>query len=157
MATLTELLTLDVGALLDRVCAFDADDRAALLPQRMEPEALASAMATMAPAVPLNRWADSLGDLSVAGLGAQVRALLTALLPSLDRTVRGLHTLVELLRDEHLRAAVPVTEPALRRWLSATGGRSKTTAAARTLLGHLDPGRHPDAADGAPMDLHRSR
>ncbi|MFF5233266.1 DUF6493 family protein [Dactylosporangium sp. NPDC000521] len=115
------------------------DTAAALLPQRMDPATLASAMATLAPAVPLNRWADSLGDLSVAGLGAQVRALLTALLPSLDRTSRGLHTLVELLRDEHLRAAVPVTDPTLRQWLSAAGGRSKTTAAARSLLGYLAP------------------
>ncbi|GAA2378469.1 DUF6493 family protein [Dactylosporangium salmoneum] len=129
---------LAAAGISDRVAAVDA--AAALLPQRMEPEALASAMATLAPAVPLNRWADSLGDLSMAGLGAQVRALLTALLPSLDRTTRGLHTLVELLRDEHLRAAVPATEPALRQWLFATGGRSKTTAAARSLLGYLGPG-----------------
>jgi hypothetical protein len=116
----------------DRTVAVDA--AAALLPARMSPAALAAAMTTLAPAVPLNRWADSLGDLSTAGLGAQVRALLTALLPALDRRARGMHALVELLRDEHLRAGAPVTEPALRQWLAAASGTSKTATAARALL-----------------------
>lgn len=116
----------------ERTVAVDA--AAALMPQRMSAAALAAAMATLAPAVPLNRWAASLGDLSMAGLGGQVRAVLTALLPCLDRRTRGLHALVELLRDEHLRAGVPVTEPALRQWLAAADGRSKTATAARSLL-----------------------
>ncbi|MGI5174945.1 DUF6493 family protein [Dactylosporangium sp. CA-152071] len=125
------------AGLSDRTAAVDT--AAALLPHRMDPAAVASAMATLAPAVPLHRWADALGDLALAGHGAQVRAVLTALLPSLDRTGRGLHTLVELLRDEHLRAGVPVTDPALRQWLLATTGKSKTAAAARSLLSHLNP------------------
>jgi len=124
----------------DRTVAVDA--AAALLPQRMNPEALASAMATLAPVVPLNRWAASLGDLATAGRGAQVRAVLTTLLPSLDQTTRGLHTLVELLRDEQLRAGAPVTAPALRQWLTAATGKSRTATAARSLL--ADQHNHPD-------------
>ncbi|GAA3216281.1 DUF6493 family protein [Dactylosporangium siamense] len=128
----------------DRVAAVDA--AVDLLPQRMSPEALASAMTTLAAVVPLNRWGASLADLATAGRGAQVRAVLTTLLPSLDRTTRGLYSLVELLRDEHLRAGTPVTAPGLQQWLAAATGTSRTAAAARSLrtadpLDHSDPTR----------------
>jgi hypothetical protein len=80
-----------------------------------------------------------LGDLAAAGRGAEVRAILAALLPALDRRTRGLNTLVELLRDEHLRAEAPVTDPALRDWLASLPAGSKTGAAARALTRRRDP------------------
>ncbi|RKR87723.1 hypothetical protein BDK92_2015 [Micromonospora pisi] len=121
------------SAFLDvRTAAVDA--AAVLLPGRIATAELAAAMVRFAPAVPVNRWTSALTDLSTAGRGDQVLALLTALLPHLDRGTRGLHGLVELLRDEHLRAAVPVTDPPLRAWLTALAkGNSKTAKAAATL------------------------
>jgi hypothetical protein len=126
---------LGAPSLAERTAAVDA--ALALLPHRVNPAALAEAMALLAPAVPLNRWASSLGDLAVAGRGAEVRAVLAALLPALDRATRGLHSLVELLRDEHLRATLPVADAALRDWLAGMAGGSKTASAARTLLAQL--------------------
>ncbi|MFI6763204.1 DUF6493 family protein [Micromonospora sp. NPDC050417] len=121
------------SAFLDvRTAAVDA--AAVLLPQRIAAAELAAAMVRFAPAVPLNRWTSALTDLSTALPVDQVRALLTALLPHLDRSIRGLHGLVELLRDEHLRWAVPVTDPPLHAWLTALSkGSSKTAKAAATL------------------------
>ncbi len=97
----------------ERTVAVDA--AAALLPSRVSPEAVAAAMVTLAPAVPLNRWANALGDLAAAGRGAEVRAILAALLPSLNRTLRD--------------------------WLAAVTGGSKTATAARELLRRAQAGR----------------
>ncbi|MFK3983997.1 DUF6493 family protein [Micromonospora sp. NPDC050397] len=120
------------ASVAERTAAVDA--AAVLLPHRVGVVELAAAMLQVAPAVPVNRWTAALTELATAGHGDQVLALLTALLPGLDRSTRGLHGLVELLRDEHLRANIPVTDPPLRTWLTAVAkGNSKTAKAATTL------------------------
>ncbi len=123
---------LGMPALADRACAVDA--ATALLPHRIAPAILASAMAELAPVVPLSRWASALADLSQAGRTAEVRAVLAELLPTIDRAARGLHTLVELLLDEHLRAVCPVNSSSLRDWLCGFGGGSKAARAAAAAL-----------------------
>ena len=110
------------------------DTALALLPHRVTPGALAGAMAALGAVVPLGRWAESLRDLAAAGRNAEVRAVLTALLPALDPRTRGLHTLVGLLHDEHLRAAAPVAEPKLRDWLVSVPGSGAAARSARSLL-----------------------
>lgn len=120
------------ASVAERTAAVDA--ATVLLPHRLGVANLAAAMLQVAPAVPVSRWTAALTELSTAGRGDQVLALLTALLPGLDRSTRGLHGLVELLRDEHLRANTPVTDPPLRAWLTAIArGNSKTARAATTL------------------------
>jgi hypothetical protein len=94
-------------------------------------------MAELAPVVLLIRWASALADLSRAGRGAEVRAVLAELLPTIDRASRGLHTLVELLLDEHLRALCPINSRPLRDWLGGFGGASKAARAAAAALSQI--------------------
>ena len=122
---------LGMPTLAQRTPAVDA--AVALLPHRLTPTALAAAMATLANVVPLPRWADSLRDAATAGRGTEIRALLTALLPALEPGTRGLHTLLGLLHDEHLRSATPVTDPALRAWLAAVPGSGAAARSARLI------------------------
>jgi hypothetical protein len=81
------------------------------------------------------RWAGSLKD--VAGTGPAGRRLvidaLGAALPLFDPARRGLHALLELLREELLREQAPA--PAvLRPWLAQFAGSSRTATVARALL-----------------------
>lgn len=81
------------------------------------------------------RWAGSLKDVAAAGPAARrlvIDALVSAL-PEFDPARRGVHSLLELLREELLRAQTP-TPAALRPWLSRFSGSSRTATAARALL-----------------------
>ena len=75
-----------------------------------------------------------MGD--VASAGPRERTLvidgLAGALPSFPRETRGLHSLLELLVEELLRAGRP-TPPALRPWLEGFSGASRVARAARTL------------------------
>ncbi len=81
------------------------------------------------------RWAGSLKDVAAAGPGARrlVIDALGAALPEFDPARRGGHSLLELLREELLRAQTP-TPATLRPWLSRFSGSSRTATAARALL-----------------------
>jgi hypothetical protein len=116
----------------DRTRAVDA--ALSVLPHRLTPADLGAAMAVLAPFVPVNRWTGALGDLAAAGREAEVVAVLAAFLPAVDRTVRGLHGPVELLRDLRLTGRAEVRDGALRAWLATTAGNSKLAKAAQATL-----------------------
>lgn len=95
---------------------------------------MADVMARYAEAWPVTRWAESLTAAAQGpGGSAAVVALLTALLPRLPVETRGLHALLELLRDEHLRLGAGVTDPALTAWLAQHTGSSRKARLARLL------------------------
>ena len=102
---------------------------------RLTAAQLARGIADLAgPGTP-TRWAGSLKD--VAGAGPAGRRLvidaLGAALTEFDPARRGLHALLELLREELLREGAPA--PAvLHPWLARFSGSSRTAAVARTLL-----------------------
>ncbi len=103
---------------------------------RIAPGDLAAAMARYAQAWPANRWSETLAAASQAPGGAvPVVGVLTALLPALPADHRGLNTLLELLRDEHLRHGWQVSDPALVAWLGQMRGSSAAAKTARLLLG----------------------
>ncbi|GAB7045019.1 hypothetical protein [Catenuloplanes indicus] len=60
-----------------------------LVPHRLPAAGLGAATAWLAPVTPLHRWASSLRVVAEAGRGADVAAILAALLPALDRTRAG--------------------------------------------------------------------
>jgi hypothetical protein len=102
---------------------------------RISTRAVASALATHAEAWPANRWAESLTAISQApGGSATAIELLAALLPQLPPDHRGLHTLLDLLRNETLRHGVTVTDPTLRHWLGQITGTSAAARSAGLLL-----------------------
>ncbi len=96
---------------------------------------LARGLADLAgPGTP-TRWAASLKDVSAAGPAGRhlvIEALGTAL-PEFDPATRGLHALLELLREELLRQQAP-TPASLRPWLAQFSGSSRTATVAQALL-----------------------
>lgn len=86
-----------------------------------------------APACLPTRWASSLADAAQLNPGAVVD-LLTALLPRLDRTTRGVGALLGVVVDESLRLHRPLTDAALAAWLSGFTGSSAAARSARSLL-----------------------
>jgi hypothetical protein len=104
--------------------------------RRLTADALARGLADLAgPGTP-TRWAGSLKDVAAAGPAGRrlvIEALGTAL-PSFDPTGRGLHALLELLREELLREQAP-TPASLHPWLGQFSGSSRTAKVARALLG----------------------
>jgi hypothetical protein len=95
---------------------------------------LASGMTSIAGPATLTGWATTLRDLASAG-PADRRLVVDALgatLPALDHNSRGLHALLELLREELLRDARP-TPPGLLPWLGRLSGSSRTHKAAAAL------------------------
>ncbi|WP_433220830.1 DUF6493 family protein [Dactylosporangium sp. CS-047395] len=120
IARLLMAAMLGAPRLTDRVAGTDAV--LDLVPDRLAPADLGAAMAWLAPAVPLQRWADALRPLP----SVDVAAILAALLPTLDRSRAGLFTLVELLAD----TGVPVPDGDLRDWLAGFTGTSKAARAA---------------------------
>jgi hypothetical protein len=96
---------------------------------------LARGLADLAGLGTPTRWAGSLKD--VAGAGPAGRRVvidtLGAALPDFDPGRRGLHALLELLREELLREQAP-TPVMLRPWLAQFAGSSRTAAVARALL-----------------------
>lgn len=102
---------------------------------RLTAAQLARGLADLAgPGTP-TRWAGSLKDVAAGPAGRRlVIDTLGAALPEFDPARRGLHALLELLREELLREQTP-TPAALRPWLSQFSGSSRTATAARNLLG----------------------
>ena len=102
---------------------------------RLTAAALAGALAHLAGLGTPTRWAGSLRDVAAAGPAGRrlVVEALSAALPDFDRTGRGLHALLELLREELLRQQTPTPEP-LRPWLAQFAGSSRAATAARALL-----------------------
>ncbi len=97
---------------------------------------IAAAMARCAPAWPATRWAESLASVAQApGGGSTVVELLTFLLPRLPADHRGLHALLDLLRDQSILLGRQASDPALVAWLSGLAGSSAAAKSARLLLG----------------------
>lgn len=103
---------------------------------RLTANQLARGLADLAGLGTPTRWAGSLKDIAAAGPAGRrvVVEALGAALPEFDPARRGLHALLELLREELLReqAATPAV---LRRWLTEFSGSSRTATVARALLG----------------------
>ncbi|MGC3953140.1 MAG: DUF6493 family protein [Propionicimonas sp.] len=106
---------------------------AAAVPARISVSAAAEGFAACAPAIVLTRWAGSFTD--AAGLApAAVVDLLAALLPRLDRTTRGIGSLLTVLLDESLRLGRRAEAPVLRDWLAGFTGSSAAAKTAKALL-----------------------
>lgn len=102
---------------------------------RLTAAQLARGLADLAAPGNPTRWAGSLADVAASGrTGRQlvIQALGLAL-PDFDPARRGLHALLELLREELLREQAP-TPAHLTPWLTRIGGTSRTATAARALL-----------------------
>ena len=103
---------------------------------RIAADDISAALAKHQQAWPLTRWAESLGAAARGPGGSDaVLSVLVALLPRLPLDARGLNRMLDLLRDETLRAGRPLTEPGLLRWLERHSGSSATARTARLLLG----------------------
>ncbi|MGY2127374.1 DUF6493 family protein [Blastococcus sp. SYSU DS0617] len=106
---------------------------------RLTAAQLARGLADMAGLGTPTRWAGSLKDVAGAGPAGRrlVIAALGAALPEFDPARRGLHALLQLLREELLReqAATPAL---LRPWLAQFSGSSRTAAVARALAATKD-------------------
>lgn len=109
----------------------------ALVPtERLPVDALAAAMTRQAEMAVATRWAQSLRDVALASRSSHqvVVALLVAVLPELSAQHRGLHALLDLLREETLRGAGRVGDERLRAWLAGLTGSSRAARTARELL-----------------------
>ncbi len=97
---------------------------------------VASVMGRYAQAWPATRWAESLASVAQAPGGAPATVdLLTSLLPQLPADHRGVNKLLDLLRDELIRAGRRTTDPVLATWLGDFTGSSAAAKTARLLLG----------------------
>jgi hypothetical protein len=135
-AVTAQVVGLGLSAVRLEVRARAVEVVAAAVPTRLSLPDLVAGLAGCADACVPTRWAAALTDLAgiSARAGATVVALLTGLLPRLDRTRRGVGSLVGVLLDESLRAGTPATDPALREWLGGFRGSSVAARAARALL-----------------------
>ena len=134
LALTTIAAGLTAGKLDQRVVAVDtvlhlhASDRLA-------PAQLATGIVSfIGPGSP-TRWATSLQDVARSGPAASrfVSDALTDVLPHFDSATRGLHVLLELLREELLRNDKP-TADSLKPWLEKFRGGSRAAKAAVALL-----------------------
>jgi hypothetical protein len=121
----------------ERVLAADAilaqTERGAL-----SPAGLAIAMVDILPLATIGRWTSTLTEVARSGrVGADfVVQTLTAALPGMPTETAAINGLLELLRDEQLRAG-RATSPELRRWLEGFAGSSRAARAASALLGPI--------------------
>jgi hypothetical protein len=133
LATTSLAAGLSAGKADQRVFAVDAALQLSAIGM-LTPELLADGLVAARSLATAPRWATSLGE--VASAGPRGRALvidaLAGALPSLPRETRGLHSLLELVVEELLRAGRP-TPPALRPWLDGFSGASRVARAAQTL------------------------
>lgn len=106
----------------------------AAVPARIDSDAAATGFAACAPHCVLTRWAEAFADAATLAPGLVIE-LLTALLPRLDRTLRGIGALLGVLLDESIRSGRAVTDPDLRAWLSGFKASSAVAKTARRLLG----------------------
>jgi hypothetical protein len=134
LTTTTLAAGLSAGKADQRVFAVDAAIQLSAI-GTLTAELLAGGLVAALPLATLPRWATSLGE--VASSGPRGRALvidaLGSALPSVPRESRGLHSLLELLTEELLRAGRPAS-PTLRPWLEGFAGGSRVARAARTLV-----------------------
>jgi hypothetical protein len=133
LATTTLATGLSAGKADQRVFAVDAALQLSAI-GTLTPGLLADGLVAALPLAVLPRWAASLGEVASSGprgRGLVIDALARAL-PSVPRETRGLHSLLELLTEELLRAGRP-TPPTLRSWLEGFAGASRVARAARTL------------------------
>ena len=128
-----QVLALGCSATQAGVRAQAAELLAAALPARIDAGDAAAGFEACAPACLPTRWASSLADAAQLNPGAVVD-LLTALLPRLDRTTRGVGALLGVVVDESLRLHRPLTDAALAAWLSGFTGSSAAARSARSLL-----------------------
>ncbi|MDO5067188.1 MAG: DUF6493 family protein [Propionibacteriaceae bacterium] len=104
------------------------------IPARLPVAETAEGLAACVVGCKVNRWVSSLTDAAALSPGVVVD-LLTALLPRLDRGLRGVGGLLQLLLDEQLRLGHSCQDPALREWLAGFTGSSAAAKTAKKLLG----------------------
>lgn len=118
----------------ERVLAADAilalSERGALLAAE-----LATAMTNMLPLATLSRWTSTFTEVARSGpqRAELVIEVLNCALPGVPRDTAAINGLLELLRDEQLRADRATTD-GLRPWLEGFSGSSRAAKAARALL-----------------------
>lgn len=106
---------------------------AAAIPARISASDAAAGFSRCAPACLLTRWAAALEDAATLNPGAVI-ALLSELLPRLERKTRGMGALLKVLLDESLRSGHVLLNGSLRSWLEGFSGSSAPTKTARMLL-----------------------
>jgi hypothetical protein len=133
LATTSLAAGLSAGKADQRVFAVDATLQLSAT-GTLTPELLADGLVAARSLAIVPRWASSLGDVASAGPRGRTLVIdaLAGALPTLPRETRGLHTLLELLVEELLRAGRP-TPPALRPWLDGFTGASRVARAAHLL------------------------
>jgi hypothetical protein len=106
------------------------------VPDRLSVADLAGSLAFLVPHLVLGRLAASLGQAAAIAepVADAVRQLLTALLPTLDRSQRDIGKLLNLLLDETMLAGTAITDPRLRDWLAGFTGSGVAAKAAHRLL-----------------------
>lgn len=136
-----ELVALGLSNGRAQVRAQAAELLAAAVPTRIDAATFAAGMAHSAGPCTLTRWAQSLSDAAgiSASSGPTVVAILTFLLPTLDRGRTGIGALLTLLLDESLRAGTPSNDATLRAWLGEFAGNSAAAKTARRLLSLCEP------------------
>jgi hypothetical protein len=133
LATTSLAAGLSAGKADQRVFAVDAALQLSAI-GTLTSELLAGGLVAALPLVTVPRWASSLGDVASAGPRGRTLVIdaLAGALPSLPRESRGLHSLLELMVEELLRAGRP-TPPPLRPWLDGFPGTSRMARAAQAL------------------------
>ena len=102
---------------------------------RLSADDLAEGLRAVVGPATLTRWASTLRDLAAID-GATAHLIIDALagaLPAMDPSARGLHALLELLREELLRTGRSTPIPLLG-WLGNVSGASRAAKAAQALL-----------------------
>ncbi|QIL74213.1 hypothetical protein G7048_27470 (plasmid) [Diaphorobacter sp. HDW4B] len=133
-AETVQLVALGMAAKQAEIRAQACELLAAAIPARLSIGAAAEGFAACAPAIVLTRWTESFADAATLAPSVVI-ALLTHLLPRMNRQTRGIGGLLTVLLDESLRHSQPVVDGALREWLAGFKGSSAAAKAAKSLLG----------------------
>lgn len=131
-----QLLALTLSAKRAEVRSAAAELFTEAVPRRYSAADTATSMAACVPACILTRWASSLADaasISTAGSVAVVDVL-SALLPQVDRSTRGIGKLLEVFLNESLRLGRVADDAVLREWLTGFKGSSLAARHAKQLL-----------------------
>jgi Family of unknown function (DUF6493) len=133
LATTSLAAGLSAGKADQRVFAVDAALQLSAI-GTLTPQLLADGLVAARSLATMPRWAAALGEVASAGLRGRALVIdaLAGALPSVPRETRGLHSLLELMVEELLRAGRP-TPPALRPWLEGFSGASRVARAAHVL------------------------
>lgn len=128
-----QLLGMGLSGSRQETRSLAAELLAEAVPARLSVAETAEGLAACVVGCKVNRWVSSLTD--AAGLNPGVVVdLLTALLPRLDRGLRGLGGLLQLLLDEQLRLGRVTEDGTLREWLVGFTGSSAAAKTAKALL-----------------------